>query len=223
MKETDKKIEKLVKLLKINPSQKGNNKNKIKIINMNDKIKLDNYLSSENYKQNDNNKHRSEKILIKGTKIISPFCDFSRDNYLYKKIFYYSDKNNNLKSNALDNKLNIIYSENENQYKQNIIKLNELYKKMGKNKYYNLEPSQSEIKLKSLKYRVQFMKRIVDYSFPNMVLTKIREQKKNIIYEKKSNKINIVTSKINRNNFNRFNRQLSEGLIRNLNIHKYLG
>ena len=85
-----------------------------------------------------------------------------------------------------------------------------------------LEPSQSENKLKTLKYRVDFMKRIVDYTFPNMVLTKIREQKKNIIYEKKSNLINIVTSKINRNNFNKFNRQLSEGLIRNLNIQKYL-
>ena len=48
----------------------------------------------------------------------------------------------------LDNKLNIIYSENENQYKQNIIKLNDLYKKFGKNKYYNLEQSQSERNLK---------------------------------------------------------------------------
>ena len=92
---------------------------------------------------------------------------------------------------------------------------------MGKNKYYSLEPSQSETKLKTLKYRVDFMKRIVDYTFPNMVLTKIREQKK-IVYEKKNKLINIVTSKINRNNFNKFNRQLSEGLISNLNIHKYL-
>ena len=217
MKETDNKIEKLVKLLKIYQSDKENSKNKIKIIN-----NIDNNLSLENYKQNDKNKHKSEKILIKGTKIISPFCDFSRDHYLYKKIFYYSDKNKNLKSDLFDNKLNIIYSENENQYKQNILKLNELYKRMGKNKYYNLEPSQSENKLKTLKYRVDFMKRIVDYTFPNMVLTKIREQKKNIIYEKKSNLINIVTSKINRNNFNKFNRQLSEGLIRNLNIQKYL-
>jgi len=65
------------------------------------------------------------------------------------------------------------------------------------------------------------MKRIVDYTFPNMVLTKIREQKK-VIYEKNNNLINIVTSKINRNNFNKFNRQLSEGLISNLNIKKYL-
>jgi hypothetical protein len=223
MKETDNKIERLAKILKIYQNQRGDNKNKIKIINMNDKININNNLSQENYKQNDKDNHKSEKILIKGTKIISPFCDFSRNHYLYKKIFYYSDKNKNLKSDLLDNKLNIIYSENENQYKQNILKLNELYKRMGKNKYYNLEPSQSENKIKTLKYKVKFMKRIVDYTFPNMVLTKIREQKKNIIYEKKSNKINIVTSKINRNNFNRFNRQLSEGLIRNLNIHKYLG
>lgn len=219
MKETDNKIEKLVKVLKISHNQKRNNKNIIQRININNKFSI----SKEDYNENDKNKNKSEKILIKGTKIISPFCDFSRNHYLYKKIFYYSDKNKILKSKSdrLDNKLNIIYSENENQYKQNIIKLNDLYKKMGKNKYYNLEPSQSESKLKTLKYRVDFMKRIVDYTFPNMVLTKIREQKK-VIYEKNNNLINIVTSKINRNNFNKFNRQLSEGLISNLNIKKYL-
>lgn len=221
MKETDNKIEKLVKLLKIYHNQRRNNKNNIRIIRINDGINKKNNYSIEDYKQKDGNEHNSKKYLIKGTKIISPFCDFSRDNYLYKKIFYYSDKNKKLKSDSLDNKLNIIYSENENQYKQNIIKLNDLYKKMGKNKYYSLEPSQSETKLKTLKYRVDFMKRIVDYTFPNMVLTKIREQKK-IVYEKKNKLINIVTSKINRNNFNKFNRQLSEGLISNLNIRKYL-
>ena len=38
--------------------------------------------------------------------------------------------------------------------------------------------NESETKLKTLKQRVDFMKRIVDYSYPNMVLTKIREQEK---------------------------------------------
>ena len=166
-------------------------------------------------------KQKSEKYLIKGTNIISPFCDFARDHYLYKKIFYYSNMKKNLKSDScLDNKLNIIYSENEKQYKQKLIKLNEIYRKIGKNKSYNLEPSESENKLRGLKKRVEFMKRIVDYTYPNMVLTKIREQDKKI-YELNNKLANVITSKIKRNNYNIFNMQISKGLTKSLNIKKY--
>ena len=165
-------------------------------------------------------KQKSEKYLIKGTNKISPFCDFARDHYLYKKIFYYQEKKKNLKSDKfLDNKLNIIYAENEKQYKQNLIKLNEIYKKIGKNKTYKLEPPQSESKLRALKKRVEFMKRIVDYTYPNMVLTKIREQDKKT-YELNNKLTNVITSKIKRNNYNLVNMQISEGLTKSLNIKK---
>ena len=90
---------------------------------------------------------------------------------------------------------------------------------MGRNKVYNLEPSESENKLRGLKKRVEFMKRIVDYTYPNMVLTKIREQDK-IIYEKNSNQTNIITSKINRSKYNNFNKQISLGLKKSFNIQK---
>ena len=242
MKDTDNKIEELVKSLNIYPnktlnksqSQKlietektiDNDKINIKLINENsnnNNINETDTLKKQNIKNSFKNglpKKKAEKFLIKGTNIISPFCDFARDHYLYKKIFYYSEKKKNLKSDyCLDNKLNIIYSENEKQYKQNLIKLNEIYKKLGRNKVYNLEPSESENKLRGLKKRVEFMKRIVDYTYPNMVLTKIREQDK-IIYEKNSNQTNIITSKINRSKYNNFNKQISLGLKKSFNIHK---
>ena len=44
---------------------------------------------------------------------------------------------------------------------------------MGK-KIYNIDSTQSENKVKNLHKRVDFMKRIVDYTYPNMVLTKIK-------------------------------------------------
>ena len=242
MKDTDNKIEELVKSLNIYPnktlnksqSQKlietektiDNDKINIKLINENsnnNNINETDTLKKQNIKNSFKNslpKKKAEKFLIKGTNIISPFCDFARDHYLYKKIFYYSEKKKNLKSDyCLDNKLNIIYSENEKQYKQNLIKLNEIYKKLGRNKVYNLEPSESENKLRGLKKRVEFMKRIVDYTYPNMVLTKIREQDK-IIYEKNSNQTNIITSKINRSKYNNFNKQISLGLKKSFNIQK---
>ena len=62
------------------------------------------------------------------------------------------------------------------------------------------------------------MKRIVDYTYPNMVLTKIREQEKKI-YEKNSNFTSIITSKIKRKDYNKFNMKISLGLQKSLNIH----
>ena len=240
MKETDDKIEKLVKILNIYPNQilnpntmyRSKSQNLLNTEKINDNEANFNSGKDENgtiLKNNKNNnnitknklkKQKSEKYLIKGTNIISPFCDFARDHYLYKKIFYYSNIKKNLKSDScLDNKLNIIYSENEKQYRQKLIKLNEIYRKIGKNKSYNLEPSQSITKLRSLKKRVEFMKRIVDYTYPNMVLTKIREQDKKT-YELNNKLTNVITSKIKRNNYNLVNMQISEGLTKSLNIKK---
>ena len=234
MKETDNKIEELVKNLNVYTSksktlnQSNSQSQKImEILNPKETEKNNqSELLPESNKPKFNLKNKfikkqSEKYLIKGTKIVSPFCDFARDQYLYKKIFYYQEKKKNLKSDKfLDNKLNIIYAENEKQYKQNLIKLNEIYKKIGKNKTYKLEPPQSESKLRALKKRVEFMKRIVDYTYPNMVLTKIREQDK-ITYEKNKNMTSIVTSKIKRRNYNRFNFQISQGLRKSLSVQKY--
>lgn len=234
MKEADNKIEELVKNLNVYTSksktlnQSNSQSQKImEILNPKETEKnnqselLPEFNKPKFNLKNKFIKKQSEKYLIKGTKIVSPFCDFARDQYLYKKIFYYQEKKKNLKSDKfLDNKLNIIYAENEKQYKQNLIKLNEIYKKIGKNKTYKLEPPQSESKLRALKKRVEFMKRIVDYTYPNMVLTKIREQDK-ITYEKNKNMTNIVTSKIKRRNYNRFNFQISQGLRKSLSVQKY--
>ena len=155
-----------------------------------------------------------------GANLLLPSQKLSKDMYLYKKIFYYADKKKTIRpEKGLDNKLNIIYSENESQYKQNINKLNEIYKLLGKKKIYNIELSQSENKVKSLQKRVDFMKRIVDYTYPDMVLTKIKEQDKTI-YEKSVVPVNIITSKVKRKNHNRYNRKISQGLIKSLNIQK---
>ena len=221
MKEIDNKIEKLVKILNIYPNKNLNKEQYLeKTTDNEENLNIGNNENNINNKNSKLKKQKSDKFLIKGTKIISPFCDFARNHYLYKKIFYYSNMKKNLKSDScLDNKLNIIYSENEKQYRQNLIKLNDIYRKMGRNKSYNLEPSQSETKLRSLKKRVEFMKRIVDYTYPNMVLTKIREQDKKT-YEMNGNLTNIITSKIKRNNYNIFNMKMSEGLTKSLNVQK---
>ena len=191
-----------------------------------------------------------------GANLLLPSQKLSKDMYLYKKIFYYCDKKKKIKTEKildnklniiysenenqyqknlnklnqiyktlgkkkkiLDNKLNIIYSENEHQYQKNLNKLNQIYKTLGKKKIYNIEPSQSENKVKNLQKRVEFMKRVVDYTYPDMVLTKIKEQDKTI-FEKSVVPVNIITSKVKRKKDRMFNNRISQGLVKSINIQK---
>jgi hypothetical protein len=145
----------------------------------------------------------------------------SKDMYLYKKIFFYADKKKKIKSeHKLDNKLNIIYSEDENQYRQNLHKLNSIYKLLGKKKIYNIELSQSENKVKFLQEKVDFMKRIVDYAYPNMVLKKIKEHDKIILDKNVVAPPDIITSKINRKRCSKKSDDISKGLEKSFNVQK---
>ena len=152
-------------------------------------------------------------------KILSPPKKITKDIYLYKKIFYYSDKKKIKSENFLDNKLNIIYSEDESQYQQKLKKLNSIYRKLGKKKIYNMELSQSENKVKSLQKKVDFMKKIVDFAYPDMVLAKIKEHDK-AIFEKSVIPPDIITSKINMKRFNKNNKDISKSLEQSFNIQK---
>ena len=227
MRETDYKIEELVNNLKIYPNKRLRKVQSQKIINS--------YKTDKNYMNNKNN-NKNDKKLIKSIRTCNDDKNIlinknnnkqennktvSKDHYLYKKIFFYCDRKKIIKSkSSLDNKLNIIYAENEKQYQQNLVKLNEIYRRIGKNQIFTLEPSQSQNKIKALKKRVEFMKRIVDYTYPDMVLTKIKEQESKL-NERNKNLTSIVTSKINRNNYVRFNSELSFGLKKSFKIQKY--
>ena len=156
------------------------------------------------------------------TNLLSPNKKLLKDLYLYKKIFFYSDKKKTIKSEkCLDNKLNIIYSENKNQYLKNLSKLNAIYRKLGKKKIYNIELSQSEKKVKALRKKVDFLKRVVDYTYPDMFLTKIKEQDKSQIV-KKHVPLNIITSKISRKHYNERKNEIAQGLCKSLKIKKYV-
>ena len=65
------------------------------------------------------------------------------------------------------------------------------------------------------------MKRIVDYTYPDMVLTKIKEHDKTL-FEKSVVPVNIITSKIKRKNYNKNIKKISQGLIKSLNIKKFI-
>ena len=120
-----------------------------------------------------------EKFNIKGTTILSPFCVEARDDFLLKKILYAEEKKNILKTKeVVDNKLNIFYAENQNQYDKNLLRHNLKLKKKGKKVFHKVGPSQTEMRLTRIKSKMNFMKKIIDYAYPNMVLARVRQTEK---------------------------------------------
>ena len=125
-----------------------------------------------------------DKYNIKGTNVLSPFCIEARDEFLFKKIFYDGERKKlSYKSNIIDNKLNIFYAENQIQYDKNLMKFNEKLKQKGRRVLHEVGPTHTETKLINIKSKMNFMKKIVDYAYPNMVLARVRESEK--YYKKK--------------------------------------
>ena len=56
--------------------------------------------------------------------------------------------------------------------------------KEGKSKIHPVEPDKNDIKMNELKGKVKFIKKILDYAYPNMVLSKVKEEKKRIFHSK---------------------------------------
>lgn len=120
-----------------------------------------------------------EKFNIKGTTILSPFCIEARDDFLFKKLLYDEEKKNILKrKDVVDNKLNIFYAENQNQYDKNLLKHNLKLKRKGKKIFHKVGPTQTEMRLTRIKSKMNFMKKIIDYAYPNMVLARVRQTEK---------------------------------------------
>lgn len=119
-----------------------------------------------------------EKYNIKGTNILSPFCIKIRDYFLFKRIFYDNQITKRKKKEIIDNKLNIIYSESQKQFEEKLKILNKRLKDKGKNILHTVGPSSTEKRLTSVVKNINFMKKIVDYSYPNMVMARVRESQR---------------------------------------------
>ena len=162
-------------LNEIKSNAKNNNENNINKIDYLKSIISDNY----NFVPKNLPMFLREKFNIKGTTILSPFCIEARDDFLFKKLLYDKEKKNILKrKEVVDNKLNIFYAENQNQYDKNILKHNLKLKRKGKQVFHKVGPSQTEMRLTRIKSKMNFMKKIIDYAYPNMVLARVRQTAK---------------------------------------------
>ena len=164
-----------------------------------------------------------DKCNIKGTTILSPFCIEARDEFLFKKIFYDGDIRRLKRRDVIDNKLNIIYAENQKQYIKNLMKFNEKIKSKGRRMLHVVGPTPTEGKLNIITNKMNFMKKIVDYAYPNMVLARVRESEKAYKKNKKKSlsEINLPPFKRAEINIKQNNKYLGDYLRQSIKIHNF--
>jgi len=94
----------------------------------------------------------------------------------YKSIF----PNYNLfkqKKNYIDNKLNLIYCQNESQYRLLMAKRKKL---KGMDMFKEQDSDKIKHRVNTIKTKIKFMKNVIDYSYPDFMLYKIKIWKKNL-------------------------------------------
>ena len=179
--------------IKNNPSSKYL-KNKIK------------YIKLQKNKKSHNINFKNNLLLKKGF-----------EDYLYGKIFVERFKN---REKLMNNRLNLIYSENIEQYQK-------LYSKRITNKkleYENLfdatERENNVIgKVNYVKNTINFIKGVVDYSFPEVILYKINIESKGIkeLQDKRSDSFRIPFERED-NLLKKLNKKKTEKLSKSFSI-----
>ena len=97
-------------------------------------------------------------------------------DYTYKSIFHnyplFKEK-----IDFIDNKLNLLYCQNESQYKFIMEKRKKI---KGMSMIIEEDFKKTKEKVNNIKTKVTFMKNVIDYSYPNFLLAKIKIWKRNL-------------------------------------------
>ena len=102
-------------------------------------------------------------------------------NFLYNQIFPKFFFENHDKYNVIDNKLNIFYAENEQQFRENLIKKNKKLRERGKpQKKLIINTKYVSDKLFQIKRKIGFVKGVSDYSIPSIILQKVKYNNKKL-------------------------------------------
>ena len=218
--EIEQKINKLGKTLNFFPFKKNNS------LYLNHSFSCIPYKRIINKNINNNNSNNKEEEIknkngilpdylknefnIKGTKILSPFCIKARDNFILKKLTYYFSDKYNLKSDKkyINNKLNIIYAENEEAYNMKLALLNKKLNSKGKIDKYQIGFSPTEKLLRDMEKKVTFMKNIVEYAYPNTTLMKMRIPENKKYHMKYRYKYNFKNEELNNEKLNEIHSQI---------------
>lgn len=96
-----------------------------------------------------------------------------KDEYIYNNIFSKSPLFKP-KPHFLDNKLNLIYSENEKQYNLIMARRNKLMKEKGSILKFDKDSEKIKDRVNDIKSKIKFMKSVMDFSYPGLMISKIK-------------------------------------------------
>ena len=130
------------------------------------------------------------------------------DDFYYKSVFKMKPLFRKIRP-IVDNKLNMRYAENEEQYKKIIEKEKKILLSQGK-KVKNKNISEHiNMKMDDIKKRIRFMKGVMDFSYPGFVLTKIRTIDKQLKKENEfKHKLYEYHSRVDVRNYNKNKRNI---------------
>lgn len=97
-----------------------------------------------------------------------------KEEDLYKTIFQNRPKVFTEKKEIINNKYNIFYAENEQNYQRNLVRINKEKKSKGKSLVQDTFFVNKRVKQKMYKMKdtISFIKCIVDYAYPNLMTVK---------------------------------------------------
>ena len=96
-----------------------------------------------------------------------------KDEYIYNNIFSKSPLFKP-RPHFLDNKLNLIYSENEKQYNLIMARRNKLMKEKGSILKFDKDSEKIKDRVNEIKSKIKFMKSVMDFSYPGLMISKIK-------------------------------------------------
>ena len=123
-------------------------------------------------------KEKGNEYYIERTNKLPPFSDKSKNSFLSRKIFsYFSQKRSpKVMSKFLNNKLNLVYSEDEKEFESMIVRENLIKKEKGKGKILRVGKADTEKRSESMKHQIEFIKKVFDYAYPEILIYKIRQK-----------------------------------------------
>lgn len=168
------------------------------------KLNEDNETSSQNNNRNNINTYSLiEKTQVKGMKPMPKL-----NSYVYDKIFPKITRPKKEKNTLIDNKLNLVYSENESNFAQKIQDLNrQLGQKGTVVKSYSSRKLYVDSTIASINNKLNYVKRITDFCFPIIFIMKIKEVKRR---HKNASQTKVVRNYYPYDYFNKANSEMTK-------------
>ena len=182
--------------------------NLMKMFSMNEDEQIENNKNNNSSKESNNfpSLFNNHSLTDLDKRLLEQRKKYEADMEYYKKVFKVKGLFKR-KGKTIDNKLNLVYAENEEQYNLKIEKENEKRllkglppKNLDKNKILNAQ-------INNAKEKIKYMKAISDWAFPGIVVAKIKLVDKKIEESNAKKKENNMLSPVQIRNIEQSQRE----------------